>query len=245
MELKGSDGNFMKNLITHTHRLSILGAICCIPLAYALGADTNSAPANLAPETPAATSAPLATDFSVEVKTDSTKWPYGTADVVKLSRSQVGEEVIVSYVQNSGIAYSLSPDDIVRLRSEGVSDRVINTMLDQHGKAVRAAQMAAAPAAPVYSDNPGGPVVSETQPPQNSGPGPVAEAPLTPPASSTYVIPYPPATSAYYGYPSYYYPYYPYYYGGYYGGPIVSFRFGFGGGHGYYGGHGHYGGHHH
>jgi len=231
----------MKNLISHPFQFSILGAICCIPFAYALGADTNSAPADVATPTVVTTPAPSASVSSSAEKADSTKLPYGVADVVKLSRSQVSEDVIVSYVQNSGTAYSLGSDDIVRLRNEGVSDLVINTMLDQHKKAVDAAQIAAAPAAPVYSDNSASPAVSETQPAQNSAPGPVVEGPLTPPASSTYVIPYPPATAAYYGYPYDYYPYYPYYYGGYYGGPVVSFRFGFGGGHG--GGHGHF--HHH
>src|SRR6266404_3360719 len=220
----------MKNLISHPVPFSILGAICSIPLAYALGADINSAPAEAPTQAVVTAPAPSAPASISTEKTDSAKLPYGVADVVKLSRSQVSEDVIVSYAQNSGIAYSLGPDDIVRLRNEGVSDRVINTMLDQHKKAVDAAQIAAAPA-PVYSDNTSSPAVSESQPAQNSAP---AEAPLTPPASSTYVIPYPPATAAYYGYPydCYpYYPYYPYYYGGYYGGPIVSFGFGFGGGH--------------
>jgi len=224
----------MKNLISHPIQFGLLGVICCIPLASALGADTNSAPAGVATPTVVTSPTPSTPDSNTAAKTDSAKLPYGVADVVKLSRSQVSEDVIVSYVQNSGTAYSLGSDDIVRLRNEGVSDRVINTMLDQHKKAVDAAQIAAAPA-PVYSDNTSSPAVSESQPAQNSAP---AEAPLTPPASSTYVIPYPPATAPYYGYPSYYYPYYPYYYGGYYGGPIVSFRFGFGGGHG-----GHF--HHH
>ncbi|HEY5914006.1 MAG TPA: hypothetical protein VJA21_25740, partial [Verrucomicrobiae bacterium] len=59
-----------------------------------------------------------------------------------------------------------------------------------------------------------------------------------PPPSTVYVIPYPAATSAYYGY---YAPYYGGYYGGYYApycGPTISlgFRFGgFGYHHGFYG----------
>src|SRR4051812_37872409 len=123
----------MKNLISHPLRLSIIGSIVCISSALAI--DTNSAPADDAPQTPVVTPAPSTPVASVAVQTDSAKLPYGTADVVKLSRSQVSEDVIVSYVQNSGIAYSLGPDDIVRLRSEGLSDRVINTMLAQHTKA--------------------------------------------------------------------------------------------------------------
>ena len=214
----------MKNLIYHPLRWSILVAVACISSGYALAADTNSAPAV----------PPSAPDSNAAARADSAKLPYGVADVVKLSRSQVSEDVIMSYVLNSGIAYSLGSDDIVRLRNDGVSDRVVNAMLGQHNKAVQAAQLAAAAPAPVSSDNVAPPAVSETQSVPDSDTAPAVEAPLTPPASSTYVIPYPPATAPYYGYPSYYYPYYPYYYGGYYGGPIVSFSFGFGGGHGHF-----------
>jgi hypothetical protein len=61
------------------------------------------------------------------------------------------------------------------------------------------------------------------------------------PVSTAYVIPYPAASSAYYGYPYRYGFYGPY---GYYG-PSLSLSFGYGG-YGHYGGHyygGHYGGH--
>src|SRR6266550_8429493 len=142
----------MKNLISHPVPFSILGAICCIPLAYALGADINSAPAEVPTQAVVTAPAPSAPASISTEKTDSAKLPYGVADVVKLSRSQVSEDVILSYVQNSGTAYSLGPDDIVRLRNEGVSDRVINTMLAQHKRAVEVAQNAAAPA-PIYRDN--------------------------------------------------------------------------------------------
>src|SRR5882672_3316133 len=215
----------MKNLISHPVPFSILGAICCIPLAYALGADINSAPAEVPTQAVVTAPAPSAPASISTEKVDSAKLPYGVADVVKLSRSQVSEDVILSYVQNSGIAYSLSPDDIVRLRNEGVSDRVINSMLDQHKKAMEVAQRAADPA-PVYRDNrtdsASGYSASETAaaPVQ----GPVVEAPLTPSGSPAYVIPYRPTTYSAYGY----YPY-PYYSPYYYGGPVVSFRFGFGG----------------
>ena len=54
--------------------------------------------------------------------------------------------------------YALYPSKTVRgnlefpLRNEGVSDRVINSMLDQHKKAMEVAQRAANPA-PVYRVN--------------------------------------------------------------------------------------------
>jgi len=173
----------------------------------------------------------------------STGLPPAANEVVKLTRAQVSEDVILSYVQNSSSSSSLTSDDILRLRNEGVSDRVINAMLDRHSKVMDSLPKTSAPV-PVYADN-----SSSSAPAQ---PAPTVEAPLAP-TSSTYVIPYPAATSAYYGYyRPYYYPYsygYPYYgYGGYYGGPVFSFRFGFAGhGGGWRGGHGggwHGGGHH-
>jgi hypothetical protein len=184
---------------------------------------------------PAAPSTELSASTSVK---GSTKLPHAAAEVVKLTKAQVSEEVVISYVQNSSSTTRLTPDDIVRLRNEGVSDRVIYAMMDKNNKAIAVASASAntTPQAPVYQD---------VAPPEAQAPAPQqpATAPLTPSASSTYVIPYPAATTAYYGsYAPYYYPYPPYY--GYYGGPVFSFRFGYGGGyhhgHGghYYGGHG-------
>ena len=60
---------------------------------------------------------------------DPAKLPYGVTDVLKLSRAQVNEAVIVTYVQNSGTAYNLNADEIVFLRDQGVTESVINVML--------------------------------------------------------------------------------------------------------------------
>jgi hypothetical protein len=223
----------------------LAGAFAIAPLCAALAGDTNSgSPDTQATPAPVISAGPAPVISSPAV-TAPTKLPYGVEDVLKLSRAQVGEEVILNYVQSSGTIYNLTPKEIVYLKEQGVSEKVINAMLDQRKRVEMAAQSTAAPApavAPNTPDNsavqgpnaaPGAPVYAE----QNAT---YAEAPLTPPASSVYVIPY----SA--GYP-YYAPYaysYPYY-GGWYG-PSVSLGFRFGGhgyyGRGYYGGHG-YGGH--
>jgi len=220
----------MNNLICLTRTFTMVGALITLPSILVMAAET---PVPAADETTAkslsskgATSS-VATTISgrTPAPDPAANLPYGADEVVKLSRGQISDDLILSYVQNSGIAYSLSPDDIVRLRNEGVSDRVINSMLDQHNKAMEVAQRAANPA-PVYRDNgtdsASGYSASETAaaPVQ----GPVVEAPLTPSGSSAYVIPYRPTTYSAYGY----YPY-PYYSPYYYGGPVVSFRFGFGG----------------
>jgi len=202
------------------------GVLCCSALSL------RAAEVSATVSTPVPVAPPVAA--SVNVTDSATPLPYGVADIVKLTRAQVSQDVIISYVQNSRSAFSVSPDDIVRLRNEGVSDRVINAMLDHHSKVMNSLPQSAP--APVYADNNANPGTSDTQQQQ-----PV-EAPLAPSGgSSTYVIPYPAATAAYYGY----YPPYPYYgypYYGYYGGPVISFGFGYGRG-GYYHGGGYYGGH--
>jgi hypothetical protein len=153
------------------------------------------------------------------------KLPYGVDDVLKLNRAQVSEDVTVNYIRNAGTIYNLAPNDIVYLRNEGVSDRVINTMLDQRKTvpAETAAQSAAAAsqppvnsyasaaAAPQYAPTYVQPAPIYTQP-----------EPTYTPASTLHVIPYPYAG---YRYPSYS----PYSYGGYYGygAPSVVFRFGY------------------
>jgi hypothetical protein len=145
--------------------------------------------------------------------------PYGVEDVLKLSHAQISEDVMLTYIQNSGTVYDLSAKEIVYLRNEGVSDHVINAMQDQKR---RAAEMASSSSAvvmqqPGYQDPNGGmaPVYTvepsyfpsvaayATAPyvPQNYV-APTYVAPTYEPdySSSLYVIPYPAARAAY-GYP--------------------------------------------
>lgn len=161
--------------------------------------------------------------------TEPVKLPYGVEDVLKLSRAQVSEEVITTYIQNTGTIYDLKPKDIVYLKEQGVSDRIINTMMDQrriaNEVAAQAQQQQAATQQPaVVADN-NNPVTT----PAYAEPEPAAPVIAQPAASSLYIIPYPtPAYPRYSG--AYYYPYtysYPY---TYYSTcrPVVGFRFGVG-----------------
>ena len=203
---------------------------------------------------PATSTAPT----SAPAEAAPVKLPYGAEDILKLSRAQVNEDVTLNFIRNSGTIYNLAPKDIVYLRNEGVSDRLINTMLDQRKNVpAEMAAQTAPPSAPATPPAPVSPDANAAAAPQYAPayvqPAPVyAEPqPTYAPASTLYVLPYPYAGYRYSGY-------YPYSYGGYYGygGPSVVFRFGYssgggcgpyyGGGHrGYYGG-GHYGyrGHH-
>ena len=205
----------MKSQSSRWRLLSGLGAVLLVSLSARAQSQTASAPS--APAPAPAVAAPL-------------KLPYGVADIIKLSRAQVSEDIIVKYIQNSGTIYTLGPQEIVYLRDQGVSDRVVHVMLDQRKNATEVAAQAAAPAtvsptpqvAPVYNEP--APAYLEAPPPE------VQPAASYVPPSTVYVIPYPQARYAYYGYPrAYYYPYYGYggYYGGYWG-PSISLGFGFG-----------------
>ena len=132
----------MKTWIIRTRLFASLGAASLVILNSSA---QTPAPASAAP-------APAATD------TAPVKLPYGVADVLKLTRAQVSEDVTLNFIHNSGTIYNLSPNDVVYLRDQGVSDRVINTMLDQRKNvpAEMAAQSAPSPAAtapaPAYPD---------------------------------------------------------------------------------------------
>jgi len=44
----------------------------------------------------------------------------GLMEVVKLAQAHMTDDIITSYIKNSGAAYSLSADDIIYLNSQGV-----------------------------------------------------------------------------------------------------------------------------
>ncbi len=125
-----------------------------------------SAGASAAEETSSASQNPA----GASATTSSTpKLAYGAADVLSLTRAQVSEEVIVSYIQTSGTIYNLRPSDILQLHTQGVSARVITVMLEQGRKsgdatsqaapvAVAGSPVEAAPVAAVQPLNPGTPL---------------------------------------------------------------------------------------
>src|SRR5260370_15265943 len=159
----------MKTSFDRAGFLLTVGGRSCLATPALFAADTisgNAAAAALpqpavAAETPAATPAAPA------------KLPYGVEDVLKLSRAQISEDIILNYVQNSGTSYNLGAQDVIYLRNQGVSDRVVNAMLGQRQRAAdaaaaevvaqpavnAAAPSAAAAPAPTYPE----PVAGDTQ----------------------------------------------------------------------------------
>jgi hypothetical protein len=242
----------MKASIFRVFLTMIATAVCALPSAR--GADTTAASNQPATDTgavatPVQPAAPAVTQTPAPAPV---KLPYGVDDVLKLSRAQISEDVVVNYVHNSGTVYNLEPNDIVYLRNQGVSDRVINAMMDQRTRTTAMAAQTVQPAPVLVAPTPDPNAAAAAQYPQ---PAPTyVQAPADAQAasgSSLYVIPYPAATTAYYGSYAYYgpysyYGYYPYYYPYYRGycGPVVSFGFGYHGGHGWYHGGGYHGGYH-
>jgi len=147
------------------------------------------------------------------------KLPYGVDDVLKLSRAQVSEDITLNYIKNSGTIYSLSPKDIVFLKSEGVSDKVLNAMIDQRSNVpadvanqnalqAQAAATAGAQTPPSLDPNAiqAAPVLVQP-PPYYVQPTPayVPPEPDSVPPSTVYVMPYGAPSYGYVSYPSCYY----------------------------------------
>ena len=109
----------MKTRISRTGFFVAIGAASLITMAVIAQTSTYTAPADAA-----ATATPDSADSAPATL------PPGVEDVLRLTRAQVGDDVTVNYIQNSGTAYNLSPNDVAYLKDQGVSDRVINAMAD-------------------------------------------------------------------------------------------------------------------
>lgn len=159
---------------------------------------------------------------------------YGSNEVLKLVRAKVGDDTVVAYIDHATTTYALSASDLIYLRSEGVSDKVLSAMLTRSKGAEAIASAPVAPAAPIAPPAPAAAPASYVG--ANPQPAQTVVQPaqvVVQPAVTTYVQAPPqvvvaPPVVYDYGY----YPYYGYRY------PAVSLSFGFGGGYrgGYRGG---------
>jgi hypothetical protein len=158
---------------------------------------------------------------------------YGVPQVMQLVQAKISDSVIVNYIQSSSTIYSLSADEIVYLKQQGVSDNVLNAMLNQRGRVSGYTQ----PAAMTASANsvPATSTTATSDQSYTAAAPPVTYVQQAAQPSTVYVVP---NTQTYY----YSYPYYSVYY---YGWPAISLSFGYYGGSycsgsyyhgGYYGG---------
>lgn len=161
-----------------------------------------------------------ATPPPIVPNTPATAGPYlspATSQILQLTQAKVSDSTIIAYVENSSTMYGLNADQIIYLKQQGVSDGVINAMLNQSSRVGAAipAQM------PPSTDGQGAP------PDQSST---AVVQPTTAAPSNVYVVPDSStanynAWAAQYSYPYYPYYYYPYYYPYYYSPVVVSFGF--------------------
>jgi hypothetical protein len=214
----------MKNEVYRMALAAITATAVC------LGASWNAASAQNMATNPAAApqAAPSVTAnpsgiFPPAGAAQSPAWPSGVSEVMKLYKSGISTDIIVSYINNSPLSFFLSADNLIALQHEGVPAPVLTAMMQRYGELQRQSAMAAA--APVPSQAP-------APPPPSAAPLPVpAQAPPPqyysyPPAQPAVSYPYPVAAPAWPAYDPYYYD--PYYYPWYpFGGPVV-FDFGFG-----------------
>jgi hypothetical protein len=151
--------------------------------------------------------------------------PPAAAEVLQLAQAKVSDSTIITFVQNSSTVYGLNASQIVYLKQQGVSEPVINAMLNQRNAMAAVAQQQLQQQ-------------QQQTPPPGIDQSAVAQ-PSTPAPSTTIIVP--DSSSSYYNNwaaPYWYYPY-PYYYS--WGWPVY---WGWGG-RGYYGGYrGYYGGFH-
>jgi hypothetical protein len=221
----------MKNRISCKRVMALAVVALCSQIAPVLLAqDSTPAPASAEAASPSPASETRAVQLSS-----------GVAEILKLGRAHVGDEVVIAFIRNSGRSYHLSASEILYLRAQGVSDQVVTAMLTA-GQNV-AATSAQPPPQPAPTQPPADWANSNPQyAPDATQPAPSydAAAPVYAQPSAGYAYPAP--SYGYYGYAPYYWGY-----------PAFSLGFGFGGGYyggyyrrGYYGYHGggYYGGYH-
>ncbi|MCL4178495.1 MAG: hypothetical protein KJ072_12235 [Verrucomicrobia bacterium] len=132
-----------------------------------------------------ATAAPVAgavTDSKVDLPAEALPLPPklspGVDEVVQLARAEVGDEVLLAYIENSPAVFNLSADDILYLHDLGLSAPVIAAMI-RHDQSLPAPAWDAAPAAtePAAAEAPVGPPPSEEAAPATAVAVSTASAP--------------------------------------------------------------------
>jgi len=66
--------------------------------------------------------------------------PLTQADIMSMVKAGMTEEEIIRRIDATRTVFRLSSDDVINLRKEGVSDRVVNYMLDTYTRYIAAEQ---------------------------------------------------------------------------------------------------------
>ena len=75
----------------------------------------------------------------------------GVAQILQLTRAGIGDDTIIAYVRKSGKSYNLDAKQIIYLRQQGISEKVINFMLNQPKVVSSPEQSAPQPDSSYYS----------------------------------------------------------------------------------------------
>jgi hypothetical protein len=103
-------------------------------------------------------------------------------EVVKLAQAHLGDDVITAYIRNSNASYSLSADDIVYLKAEGVSQNVISLLLQRGSPGAPATPAGTVSAPPPPPSQPEAPASAAVSGPSAEPPDVASEAPTSAPA---------------------------------------------------------------
>jgi hypothetical protein len=76
--------------------------------------------------------------------------------VVKMVKAGLGESLVVSMIQNQPGNYTMTPDALVKLKQDGVSDKVLGAMIARGASSPAPAAAPAAAASPVAATPPAG-----------------------------------------------------------------------------------------
>ncbi len=138
------------------------------------------------------------------------------SQVIQLSKANIGEDTIITFVQNSGNSYSLDAAQIIYLKQQGVSANIINAMIKHFNWPGASTPVATLPNSPASYRS-----YTIAQSPKGAS--------ISPNSQTNYITTQPAITTVQTAPTYYYYPYYPYYYP-YYGyvWPPVGLSFGFG-----------------
>jgi hypothetical protein len=83
---------------------------------------------------PSATDPPSATAQQSPTIVRGSQVSVGVADVKAMAKAGLGDEVILSHIRHSQTVYYLTTAEIIDLKKSGVSDKVIDFMINTSGR---------------------------------------------------------------------------------------------------------------
>jgi|GEM_PF-1913626 len=191
----------------------VLGGV----LGTLLAAKSATAQSDATPQSSSAAPAPSPSGSA------SPQLPYGVADVLKLVHARVNDDTTIAFIQSNRSQYGLGASEILYLKDQGVSDRVLTAMLEKGKNSDNALATASPTPQATAGYNAQAPITYSPPVVKYASPVPtyVESVPAEAPVSTVYVIPNPQPGYVYYGS----YPFYGGWCGYHY--PPVSFGFGY------------------